>query len=434
MLAPARWTDRHRSATGPVVLAVVCGLVLVAALSLLGQMALAPATGSTPPRALAAGDGLLAGGQSGGAAAMTPVFADWLGQGRVPDPASPSADMARIALTDLHALTLRNGGVVASFAPQWRYVWPRDSAFAAVAFARTGHLGDAVNALTFLQHVQAADGSFQARYHPDGSPVNDGRGGQEDDPGWALWAVDAVLSAEPQPARAKVAGQLVPLVRRSLERLVDRTSGPGSLPPAGSDYWEVRESRLTLGIAAPTLAGLYAGSRLAAAWDPHLAQRASTRATQLRRSIEVEFGASGYSRYAAGRGPDAAVTFLLPPYVDTPVNGAAEAARAAVPRLRQPAGGVSPGATWPRHDGVSWTPETALFMLASAESGDSVDASNWLVWLSRHRTADGSLPEKVRADGRPGTVAPLAWTDALVLLTLDRLGDLVPGRSDPAAP
>jgi GH15 family glucan-1,4-alpha-glucosidase len=426
VLAPARWTERRRTATGSVLLAVACGLVLVSVLSLLGRFALAPVSTPPPARTLASGDHLVGGGRFGAQAAQSPAFQDWLARGRVPDPALPYAAMARTALVDLHALTLQNGGVIASFQAQWRYVWPRDSAFAAVALARTGHLDDAVAALRFLQRVQAPDGSFQARYRPDGSPVLDGRGGQEDDPGWALWAVDAVLGAEPQAARDKVATSLHPLVQRSLSRLVSRTAGPGGLPPASSDYWEVRESRLTLGVAAPTLAGLYAGSRLAGAWDPALAKAAAARATRLRSSIEVEFGSSGYSRYAAGRGPDAAVTFLLPPYLDTPLNGAPEAARAAVAKLRQPAGGVSPGVTWPRHDGVSWTPETALFMLASAESGDPVDATNWLTWLSGHLAAGGSLPEKVRSDGRAGSVAPLAWTDALVLLTLDRLDQLQP--------
>lgn len=425
MLAPAHWTIRRRAAARFVAMWVACGLLLVGVLSAVSGFALARVGSSGRPAAsLADGGRLVGGGRFGSAAAGAEPVQDWLTAGRVPDPTVPYAEMARTALADLHALTLENGGVVASFARQWRYVWPRDSAFAAVALARSGHLADAVRALQFLQRVQASDGSFQARYHPDGSAVLDGRGGQEDDPGWALWAVDAVVAAEPAPARDALVRSLRPLVHRSLERLVERTSGPGSLPPAGSDYWEVRESRLTLGIAAPTLAGLSAGSRLVSDWDQGLARAAAGHAAQLRTSIEVEFGASGYSRYAGGPGPDAAVTFLLPPYLDSPLNGAPEAARAAVQRLRQPAGGVSPGATWPRHDGVSWTPETALFMLSAAEAGDPVDATNWLAWLAQHRTPGGSLPEKVRADGRAGSVAPLAWTDALVVLTLDRLDAL----------
>jgi hypothetical protein len=438
LLAPAHWRIRHRAAIRAVAVSVAVSVVAVllagAGLGVLGRLALAPVGGRSAPAAtLAAGSGFVAGGQAGASASAEVPVQVWLEHGRLPDPRLPVAEMARTALADLHSLTLRNGGVVASFEPQWRYVWPRDSAFAAVALARTGHQGDAVRALQFLQEVQGHDGSFQARYRPDGSPVLDGRGVQEDAPAWALWAVDAVLAAEPEDERSHVADSLRPLVRRSLNRLIALTAAPGARPAASSDYWEVRESRLTLGIATPTLAGLYAGSRLLRPADPRLAGLAAARAGTLRQSIESDFGPSGYSRYAGGRGPDAAVTFALPPYLDTPLAGAVEAARRAVPALRQPAGGVSPGSTWPRRDGVSWTPETALFMLASAESGDTATATNWLTWLSRHVTSSGSIPEKVRADGRPGSVAPLAWTDALVLITMDRL-DLLQSAAGQSGP
>ena len=72
-------------------------------------------------------------------------------------------------------------------------------------------------------------------------------------------------------------------------------------------------------------------------------------------------------------------------------------------------------------------------MLAAAEPGDNVDATNWLTWLPQHLTASGSIPEKVRSDGRAGAVAPLAWTDALVVLTLDRL-DLLRASSGGSRP
>lgn len=408
--------------------------VLVVALGLvvLGRLALEPVGATQRPAAtLASGAGFVVGGQAGPGSAGAETTPAWLAEGRLPDPSLPFAAMARTAMADLHALTLQNGGVVASFQAQWRYVWPRDSAFAAVALARTGHLSDAVRALQFLQQVQADDGSFQARYRPDGSPVADGRGVQEDAPGWALWAVDAVLAAAPEQSRRHLAQSLRPLIQRSLDRLIGRTAAPGALPPASSDYWEVRESRLTLGIAAPTLAGLYAGSRLIRPWDGQRAKVAGARAAGLRHSIEADFEPTGYSRYAGSRGADAAVTFALPPYLDAPLDGAVAAAQHSVQRLRQPAGGVQPGSTWPRHDGVSWTPETALFMLASADSGDTLDATNWLTWLSQHLTSTGSIPEKVRSDGRAGAVAPLAWTDALVLLTLDRLDLLQPASADP---
>ena len=66
----------------------------------------------------------------------------------------------------------------------------------------------------------------------------------------------------------------------------------------------------------------------------------------------------------------------------------------------------------------AWTPETGFFALYDAASGDRAGASRWLGWLAAHRTAAGSLPEQVNADGRPASVVPLAWTDAIVLLAM----------------
>jgi glucoamylase len=417
-----RWSLRPRriAAVG----AVLAVLVVGGGLTALGRIAAAD-----PPRrpnpSLVAGDQLVAGGRTGPAVTASAAFQSWLARGLVPTPGSPYAALATTALSDLYSLTLRNGGVIASLPPNWHYVWPRDSAFAAVAFARTGHVDDAVRALRYLQAVQAADGGFQARYLTDGAGPPDARGLQEDDPGWALWAVDEVVAAAPDTERKDIARSLSRLVERSLRRLLVRTSGPDALPGPSADYWEVGETQLTLGIAGPTLAGLLAGSRLVQSEEPQQARLAADRATTLRAAIELYFGRSGYARYIGGRGPDAAVTFVLPPYVDTPLSGAVEAARTAVPKLRQPGGGVSPGVTWPRHDGVSWTPESALFLLASAGTGDSAGALAWLTWFAAH-SASGTIPEKVDRSGRPGAVAPLAWSDALVLLALAQLDLIAP--------
>jgi hypothetical protein len=71
-------------------------------------------------------------------------------------------------------------------------------------------------------------------------------------------------------------------------------------------------------------------------------------------------------------------------------------------------------------------------MLARAASGDRAGADRWVAWFLRSRTVLGALPEKVDAAGRPAEVAPLAWADALLLLTLVARDDGVP--APPVAP
>ncbi|MFB9839117.1 glycoside hydrolase family 15, partial [Actinoallomurus acaciae] len=85
-------------------------------------------------------------------------------------------------------------------------------------------------------------------------------------------------------------------------------------------------------------------------------------------------------------------------------------------RLRLPTGGVVPGEGYGAN--VAWTPETGLFALAAAASGDLTAAKGWLDWLIANRSSLGSFPEKVDTDGDQAGVAPLGWTSALVVLAL----------------
>jgi glucoamylase len=58
-------------------------------------------------------------------------------------------------------------------------------------------------------------------------------------------------------------------------------------------------------------------------------------------------------------------------------------------------------------------------MAAAAEAAArSLAWLAWLAWLAAHRTGLGELAEQVDATGRPVSVAPLAWTDAVVLLAM----------------
>ena len=58
-----------------------------------------------------------------------------------------------------------------------------------------------------------------------------------------------------------------------------------------------------------------------------------------------------------------------------------------------------------------------LVARAEAGLGERAAARSRLDWVARHRTALGSVPEKVRWDGSPAGPAPLAWSAALIVST-----------------
>ena len=342
----------------------------------------------------------------------------WLGEGSIPGDPAAQRGLATRALLDLRLSVQANGAVVAGFHPGWDYAWPRDSSFVIAALAATGHSADALNALRFLQRMQNPDGTWAARYHPDGSgPVNDGRPAELDAVGWVPWAVWSWAVAQPIPPRAELE-QLWPMVTRAASAAMNSIASDG-LPRASMDYWEDKPIEQTLGTAGPLLAGLRAAAALAGML-PDTADEArwGHAAAGLASAITRTFGSTGYQRTPdAGSGADAAVTFLGPPFA--PPSAAVIAAAAKTRQmLTEPNGGVRPGAAWPGAAGVAFTPETAMFGLFDAGTGQRAAADQVLAWLAAHRTTLGELPEQVSPNGKPISVAPLAWTDAVVLLTL----------------
>ena len=304
------------------------------------------------------------------------------------------------------------GAVVAAPMSIWRYVWPRDAAFSAAALSAVNLADESLGVLGNLASWQRADGGFEARYTSSGR-VPDNRPAQADGAGWFLWAAGRLL-ADGVPA-ADLRDRLGAPLARAASRLLGITDTPSHLPAASPDYWEVAETVLTLGTAAPVLLGLEAATALARAGldlggpAPALAERV----TAVRSAMERNF-APAWGRHLQRDDVDAAIALVLPPFT-RPLAGARTVRQTAAARMHRPTGGLAPGAGW-RDDGISWTPETALMAWSALALGMEEEGTRLLAWLEAHRTAAGALPEKVLADGAPAGPAPLAWTCALILL------------------
>ncbi|WP_244195082.1 hypothetical protein [Brevibacterium iodinum] len=340
-------------------------------------------------------------------------------------------DLAVSALLDLWVLSDELPAPVAGWADAWRYVWPRDTAFSAVALARVGLPELSWSHLRCLQSVQAVDGSFAARVDPLTGLAPDDRDSQFDSLGLVLWAVSEVHAVSTETTGPSDLGELDVLLRRTSRRLFSLTDRGRSLPPVGPDYWEVGESQVTLGLAGPTLVGMNSLTALTKA-DGELWSRLGEdsaavlrAADDFRATFTRTFGANGMQRYPTSGGSDSAIAYLpaagLVPKRSEGIYALEPELLAGVwDRLEQPAGGIKPGHGW-IIDRSSWTPSTSLMGLGFARLGLSERAESILDWLAEHRTSAGSLPEKISGDGDPVSVAPLSWTAANVIITLDEL-------------
>lgn len=327
--------------------------------------------------------------------------------------------LLRAALLDLRVLSHELPCSVAGWSSAWRYAWPRDTAHVAVALALCGYVEQALDQLRFMQSVQLDDGSFEARYDIYSRRAPDQRPAQFDGAAWLLWAAAEVSRSAGTGAQA-VHAVLEPMINRSCQLLSGSLNRRG-LPPNTPDYWEVRTNGLTLGIAAPVWFGLLNGTdMLRQMGNDALATKTKTAADTLNSALSGRFGPE-YTRELDKEHLDASMAFLCPPYTPTPPDDEVLSALTRAERaMSRPAGGLAPGAGW-KADGVSWTPQTALFACVHAANGNAAKATQLLHWIDTHRTAAGSIPEKVLYDGRPAAVAPLAWTAALTVLTIAEL-------------
>lgn len=343
----------------------------------------------------------------------------WLASGRVPGRSPVQRAAAERALLAMRALLRPNGAMAAGWSPGWKYSWPRDSSFASAAFAHTGHDAEAYRILRYSAATQRSDGTWEARTELDGSGPPDGRRWQLDANGWVPWATWQWYRTAPGATRHARLISLYPMIRKAADHAAGSLRGDG-LPPASPDYWELMTTTANIGTAAPLLAGLNASADLAReANRPDDAARWARAARRLSAAISANFLPLRYQRTTDGRhGHDSAVTFMAPPFNTAPVGlpGALDATYRA---LLLPNGGLTPGndpaAPW---GGNAWTPSTALFALAWAGTGEPAKAGQVLDWVLSKRNSLGELPEKVDKEGRAVSVAPLAWTGSIAVLSL----------------
>ncbi|MFD9261835.1 hypothetical protein, partial [Streptomyces sp. NPDC059538] len=95
-----------------------------------------------------------------GALAQIEESRAWLAAGRVPGATDAQRAASQRALLSMRALLKPGGAFAAAWAPAWEYSWPRDGAFAAVAFAATGHHEEAYRILRYDARTQRADGTW----------------------------------------------------------------------------------------------------------------------------------------------------------------------------------------------------------------------------------------------------------------------------------
>jgi hypothetical protein len=311
----------------------------------------------------------------------------WLARARQLGPGAPAwaRRLYERSLLTLRALTdIRSGASVAGARDGWAYVWPRDTATAALAFNAAGYRREAQKISRFLLSL---DLGAAARFYSNGEPVP-GRGAQGDAFGW------------------------VAVAERSLGRLRGGLAGPSPLlsgetsPESWQDLPDYQEGE----------PGNYLGNALATG-EPaiHYLYGGKSQARLLREPEDPDSGL------------DSAAAWAVEPFG---LRRLYPAARETMLRLARRGGryGITPGTAWPGED--PWTAPTAWtawsLTTLSRQERDPVRARvdrrvalHLLADLRRAAAPDGALPERVDAQtGVPRSTTPLAWSHAFAILAL----------------
>lgn len=301
----------------------------------------------------------------------------WLRRARPLGPGAPpwAEGMYDRSLLVLHALTDRRSGAVAAGARNgWAYVWPRDAATAALAFAAAGYRSEARRVARFLLGLELESA---ARFDGNGQPVP-GRGPQGDASGWVTAAARATGLPPPSPLPWR------------------------NLP----DYQEGEP-------------GDYLGNALASRADVSEFTRHIGGA-----SSDTPLGGDLVRVAGADSGLDSAAAWAVRPFSQPYLY---PAVRATLNRLvRQGTTyGLTPAEGW-SGGRDPWSAPTAWTAWSLAALGERREALWLLADLRRAATPAGTLPERVDfRTGIPSSTTPLAWSHAFTILALR---ELWPGR------
>jgi glucoamylase len=296
--------------------------------------------------------------------------------------------MYRRSLLTLFALTDRETGAVAAGARDgWAYVWPRDAATAALAYAAAGLDREARKVARFLRGLPL---EAAARFTGRGAPVP-GRGPQGDAAGWIAVASRAAGLPAPEPP------------------------APGAWRDR-PDYQEGSDGTY-LGNALAASAARYQGV------DGPISGHMDTKSAHRPPGYLGAFVTPrGLVRSAGdpGSGLDSAAAWAVRPFG---VRALYPAARRTLLRLLRQGTrfGITPGEGWSGGDDP-WSAPTAAAAWALAALGGRAAALHALGDLRRAATPAGDLPERVDATtGVPRSTTPLAWSHAFTVLALREL-------------
>ncbi len=337
----------------------------------------------------------------------------------------------RSVLTLLLLSDRQTGGIVASPStdPDYRYVWPRDAFYVALALDRSGYHEVAERFYLWCRAAQGRSGALRQRYYSSPELIGPAWGpawGEElDETACVIWGMMEHLRLTGDRG---FLSEVWPFVREAAWYLIDAVDSSGRVRPT-MNLWEEKPSRHVYS-AATVCAGLQAASEAAIALSyANEAQRWARVSKRAKERMLEAFWSETLGRFVRSIDPEEEQVDISSLAISFPFGILADidsrmrkTAQALTRSFRFHAGGVGRFPSDNNYGGNPWIISTCWLSIHHSNAGDVATARALLDWSADHSTGLGMLPEQVdKTNGSVLSAVPLAWSHAMFILASQAL-------------
>ncbi|MGV3526409.1 MAG: glycoside hydrolase family 15 protein [Candidatus Sericytochromatia bacterium] len=338
---------------------------------------------------------------------------------------------ALIVMKQHSALSGAHLAAPTSTSPPYRFSWPRDGSFIALAELQTGHPEDSRRFLEFMAKGQKPNGSWAINYRTDGASFYDfgDRQNEHDQVGTIPWMM--VEYAHTTGDWAWLQRQW-PVIQKACEYLLRNTDATTGLLGPTRDLWELSTTDTWTYSNAAGYAGFMAGAEAARrAGDAAAAGRYTQAAERIKQGISTylwepqgNYFARGYNLNSRRRDPkvEAANLALVYPFKVFEANDPRMLQMAAKIQgdLSSPAGGIRRYTGDKYYDGQPWPVTTDWLAIYYSLAGRPDLAARLHTVNTGYAYRTGSLQLGEQFDEAKGiwvSATPLTWSAAKYVLS-----------------
>lgn len=365
-------------------------------------------------------------------------WAEFLQHSKIPQQPDREREVYKRALIVMKQHSARTGAHLAaptSTSPPYRFSWPRDGSFIALAHLQAGHASEARAFLDFMAGNQKPNGSWAINYHTNGQAFYDfgDRQNEHDQVGTLPWMMYKYAQETGEWSWLE---QKWPVIEKACRYLIQHQDPQTGLIGPTRDLWELSTTDSWTYTNAADIAGLRAGSQVAqrlgqsaAAAEFTLAAERMTKGVETYLWNEQEgFFVRGYNLDSRRQDPkvEAANLALVYPFAVFEANDPRMQKMAAkiLTELSSPWGGIRRYSQDRYYGGQPWPVTTEWLAIYFAITGQTAQAQRLHETSTRYAYQTGSLQLGEQYDEQQQrwvSAVPLTWSGAKYILAAQAL-------------